>query len=136
MKGTLEPSAPSITPSPCASIFFTIPVILSVVPVQPCSRSPSRSAIGWARNLSIDCAFPLAASPSTPFARFSRRNDRITEDINLQFMLEIRKLEEDDESRFEEEFNVWLSDDGTRRFTARKWTGFRTGRRKDTCLST
>lgn len=31
--------------------------------------------------------------------------------INLQFMLEMRKLEEDDESRFEEEFNVWLSDD-------------------------
>src|SRR5260370_36917668 len=31
--------------------------------------------------------------------------------INLQFMLEMRKLEEDDESRFEEEFNVWLSDE-------------------------
>jgi hypothetical protein len=31
--------------------------------------------------------------------------------INLQFMLEMRKLEEDDESYFEEEFNVWLSDD-------------------------
>ena len=31
--------------------------------------------------------------------------------INLQFMLEVRKLEEDDESRFEEEFNVWLSDE-------------------------
>lgn len=30
--------------------------------------------------------------------------------INLQFMLEMRKLEEDDESYFEEEFNVWLSD--------------------------
>jgi hypothetical protein len=30
--------------------------------------------------------------------------------INLQFMLEMRKLEEDDESRFEEEFNVWLSE--------------------------
>jgi hypothetical protein len=30
--------------------------------------------------------------------------------INLQFMLEMRKLEEDDESFFEEEFNVWLSD--------------------------
>jgi hypothetical protein len=26
-------------------------------------------------------------------------------------MLEMRKLEEDDESRFEEEFNVWLSDE-------------------------
>src|SRR5437879_12781230 len=35
MKGTLEPSAPSIIPNPCASIFFTIPVILSVLPVQP-----------------------------------------------------------------------------------------------------
>ena len=31
--------------------------------------------------------------------------------INLQFMLEIRKLEENDESYFEEEFNVWLSDE-------------------------
>jgi hypothetical protein len=31
--------------------------------------------------------------------------------INLQFMLEMRKLEEDDESRSEEEFNVWLSDE-------------------------
>jgi hypothetical protein len=31
--------------------------------------------------------------------------------INLQFMLEMRKLEEDDESRFQEEFNVWLSDE-------------------------
>jgi hypothetical protein len=31
--------------------------------------------------------------------------------INLQFMLEMRKLEEDDESRFAEEFNVWLSDE-------------------------
>jgi hypothetical protein len=31
--------------------------------------------------------------------------------INLQFMLEMRKLEDDDESRFEEEFNVWLSDE-------------------------
>ncbi len=29
--------------------------------------------------------------------------------INLQFMLEMRKLEENDESYFEEEFNVWLS---------------------------
>src|SRR5437899_11381534 len=35
MKGTLEPSAPSIIPNPCTSIFFTIPVILSVLPVQP-----------------------------------------------------------------------------------------------------
>lgn len=31
--------------------------------------------------------------------------------INLQFMFEMRKLEEDDESRFAEEFNVWLSDE-------------------------
>jgi hypothetical protein len=31
--------------------------------------------------------------------------------INLQFMLEMRKLEESDESHFEEEFNVWLSDE-------------------------
>jgi hypothetical protein len=31
--------------------------------------------------------------------------------INLQFMLEMRKLEEDDESYFNEEFNVWLSDE-------------------------
>ena len=31
--------------------------------------------------------------------------------INLQFMLEMRKLEEIDESYFEEEFNVWLSDE-------------------------
>jgi hypothetical protein len=31
--------------------------------------------------------------------------------INLQFMLEMRKLEENDESYFEEEFNVWLCDE-------------------------
>jgi hypothetical protein len=31
--------------------------------------------------------------------------------INLQFMLEMRKLEENDESYFDEEFNVWLSDE-------------------------
>ena len=31
--------------------------------------------------------------------------------INVQFMLEMRKLEEDDDARFAEEFNVWLSDD-------------------------
>ena len=31
--------------------------------------------------------------------------------INLQFMLEMRKLEENDEAHFEEEFNVWLSDE-------------------------
>jgi hypothetical protein len=31
--------------------------------------------------------------------------------INLQFMLEMRKLEEDDEVRFGEEYNVWLSDE-------------------------
>jgi Txe/YoeB family toxin of Txe-Axe toxin-antitoxin module len=31
--------------------------------------------------------------------------------INLQFMLEMRKLEEDDECRFAEEYNVWLSDE-------------------------
>jgi hypothetical protein len=31
--------------------------------------------------------------------------------INLQFMLEMRKLEEDDERCFEEEYNVWLSDE-------------------------
>jgi hypothetical protein len=31
--------------------------------------------------------------------------------INLQFMHEIRKLEENDESYFNEEFNVWLSGD-------------------------
>ncbi len=29
--------------------------------------------------------------------------------INLQFMLEMRELEENDESYFEEEFNVWLA---------------------------
>jgi hypothetical protein len=40
-------------------------------------------------------------------AGLERRRSR----INLQFMLEMRKLEEDDESRFEEEFNVWLSDE-------------------------
>src|SRR3989442_13078925 len=40
-------------------------------------------------------------------AGLERRRSR----INLQFMLEIRKLEEDDESRFEEEYNVWLSDE-------------------------
>src|SRR5436190_7701308 len=34
MKGTLEPSAPSIIPNPCASIFFTIPLILSVLDVH------------------------------------------------------------------------------------------------------
>src|SRR5258707_13935409 len=34
MKGTLEPSAPSIIPNPCASIFLTIPIILSVPRVQ------------------------------------------------------------------------------------------------------
>jgi hypothetical protein len=39
-------------------------------------------------------------------AGLERRRSR----INLQFMLEMRKLEEDDESRFEEEYNVWLSD--------------------------
>jgi hypothetical protein len=31
--------------------------------------------------------------------------------INLQFMLEMRKLEEDDESRCAEGYNVWLSDE-------------------------
>jgi hypothetical protein len=31
--------------------------------------------------------------------------------INLQFVLEMRKLEGVDESRFEEEYNVWLSDE-------------------------
>ena len=31
--------------------------------------------------------------------------------INLQFMLEMRKLEENDECYFNEEFSVWLSDD-------------------------
>ncbi len=31
--------------------------------------------------------------------------------INLQFMLEMRKLEEFDEAYFEEEFNHWLSDE-------------------------
>ena len=40
-------------------------------------------------------------------AGLERRRSR----INLQFMLEMRKLEENDESYFEEEFNVWLSDE-------------------------
>src|ERR1700747_2063392 len=40
-------------------------------------------------------------------AGLERRRSR----INLQFMLDMRKLEEDDESRFEEEYNVWLSDE-------------------------
>jgi hypothetical protein len=40
-------------------------------------------------------------------AGLERRRSR----INLQFMLEMRKLEEGDESRFEEEYNVWLSDE-------------------------
>jgi len=40
-------------------------------------------------------------------AGLERRRSR----INLQFMLEMRKLEEDDEARFEEEYNVWLSDE-------------------------
>jgi hypothetical protein len=31
--------------------------------------------------------------------------------INLQFMFELREVEENDESYFEEEFNVWLSDE-------------------------
>src|SRR5262249_37134911 len=31
--------------------------------------------------------------------------------INLQFMLEMRKVEENDESYFAEEFNVWLADE-------------------------
>ena len=31
--------------------------------------------------------------------------------INPQFMLEMRKLEENDECRFAEEYNVWLSDE-------------------------
>src|SRR5260370_4498782 len=31
--------------------------------------------------------------------------------INLQFMFEMRKLEENDECYFNEEFNVWLSDE-------------------------
>jgi hypothetical protein len=40
-------------------------------------------------------------------AGLERRRSR----VNQQFMLEMRKLEEDDESRFEEECNVWLSDE-------------------------
>src|SRR6267142_2986899 len=40
-------------------------------------------------------------------AGLERRRSR----INLQFMLEMRKQEEDDESRFEAEYNVWLSDE-------------------------
>jgi hypothetical protein len=40
-------------------------------------------------------------------AGLERRRSR----INLQFMLEMRKLEGDDETRFEEEYNVWLSDE-------------------------
>src|SRR5258708_18730826 len=40
-------------------------------------------------------------------AGLERRRSR----INLQFMLEMRKLEDGDESRFEEEFNLWLSDE-------------------------
>jgi len=53
--------------------------------------------------------------------------------INLQFMLEMRKLEEDDESRFEEKFNVWLSDepltnDEICQFDARRRTRAQTGR--------
>jgi hypothetical protein len=40
-------------------------------------------------------------------AGLERRRSR----INLQFMLEMHKLEEDNESRFEEEYNVWLSDE-------------------------
>lgn len=40
-------------------------------------------------------------------AGLERRRSR----INLQFMLEMRKLEEDDECRFEEEYNVWLADE-------------------------
>ena len=40
-------------------------------------------------------------------AGLERRRSR----INLQFILEMRKLEEDHESRFEEEYNVWLSDE-------------------------
>src|SRR5713226_10371692 len=40
-------------------------------------------------------------------AGLERRRSR----INLQFMIEMRKLEEDDESRFDEEYNVWLSDE-------------------------
>src|SRR5215510_7534642 len=31
--------------------------------------------------------------------------------INVQFMLEMRKLEEDDDARFADEYNVWLSDE-------------------------
>jgi len=44
---------------------------------------------------------------TSPWLASKRRRSR----INLQFMLEMRKLEEDDESRFEEEYNVWLSDE-------------------------
>ena len=40
-------------------------------------------------------------------AGLERRRSR----IKLQFMLEMRKLEEDDECRFEEEYNVWLTDE-------------------------
>ena len=40
-------------------------------------------------------------------AGLERRRSR----INLQFMLEMRKLEEDDECSFEEEYNVWLADE-------------------------
>src|SRR6266853_3795476 len=58
MNGTLKPSAPSMIPNPCTSIFFTVPVILSVLLVQNCSRSASRSALGWATDFSIHCSFP------------------------------------------------------------------------------
>src|SRR5207245_5345611 len=43
MKGTLEPSAPSIIPNPCASIFFAIPLILSVLDVHLALANPKQS---------------------------------------------------------------------------------------------
>jgi hypothetical protein len=50
---------------------------------------------------------PFMETYHKSMAGLERRRSR----INLQFMLEMRKLEEDDESRFEEEYNVWLSDE-------------------------
>ena len=41
--------------------------------------------------------------------------------INPQFMFEMRELEENEESYFEDEFNVWLSDDPLTNDEACRW---------------
>src|SRR5260221_10915973 len=57
-KGSLEPSAPSIIPNPCASIFLTIPTILSVLRVQDYSRSASPLVTRLSKKLPYSLFFP------------------------------------------------------------------------------